>query len=45
MGLAIARAILDAHGGAIEVSSTPGKGTNFRFWVPLVEKEPETVSS
>lgn len=40
MGLAIARAILTAHGGQIEVSSVAGKGTSFRFWVPLVEKEP-----
>jgi two-component system sensor histidine kinase KdpD len=40
MGLAIARAILAAHGGGIEVSSVPGKGASFRFWVPLVEKEP-----
>ena len=40
MGLAITRAILTAHGGEIEVSSVPGKGSSFRFWVPLVEKEP-----
>ena len=40
MGLAITRSILTAHGGAIEASSVPGKGTSFRFWVPLVEKEP-----
>ncbi|MGA2352605.1 MAG: ATP-binding protein [Terracidiphilus sp.] len=40
MGLAIARAILAAHGGGIEVESVPGKGACFRFWVPLVEKEP-----
>jgi len=40
MGLAITRAILAAHGGGIEVSSFPGKGSSFRFWVPLVEKEP-----
>jgi two-component system sensor histidine kinase KdpD len=40
MGLAITRAILIAHGGGIEASSTPGKGASFRFWVPLVEKEP-----
>ncbi|MFZ0743864.1 MAG: ATP-binding protein [Terracidiphilus sp.] len=40
MGLAIARAILQAHGGGIEVSSVTGQGTSFRFWVPLVEKEP-----
>jgi two-component system sensor histidine kinase KdpD len=40
MGLAIVRAILAAHGGEIEVSSIPGQGTSFRFWVPLIEKEP-----
>ena len=40
MGLAIARAILAAHGGAIEASSIPGQGSKFLFWVPLVEKEP-----
>ena len=40
MGLAIARAILAAHGGGIEVSIAPGTGASFRFWVPLVEKEP-----
>lgn len=40
MGLAITRAILAAHGGGIEASSVPGQGARFRFWVPLVEKEP-----
>jgi two-component system sensor histidine kinase KdpD len=40
MGLPITRAILAAHGGQIDVSSQPGQGTTFRFWVPLVEKEP-----
>jgi two-component system sensor histidine kinase KdpD len=44
MGLAITRAILAAHGGAIEASSVPGKGASFRFWVPLVEKEPANAS-
>jgi two-component system sensor histidine kinase KdpD len=39
MGLAITRAILAAHGGAIDVQSSPGKGTKFLFWVPLVEAE------
>ena len=41
MGLAIARAILAAHGGAIEATSIPGQGAAFRFWVPLIEREPE----
>lgn len=40
MGLAIARAILAAHGGRIDVVSHPGQGSAFRFWVPLIEKEP-----
>jgi two-component system sensor histidine kinase KdpD len=40
MGLAITRAILIAHGGGIEASSVPGMGASFRFWVPLVEREP-----
>jgi two-component system sensor histidine kinase KdpD len=40
MGLAITRAILAAHGGGIDVESVPGKGACFRFWIPLVEKEP-----
>jgi two-component system sensor histidine kinase KdpD len=35
MGLAIAKAILTAHGGGIEVRSEPGKGAVFTFWLPL----------
>jgi two-component system sensor histidine kinase KdpD len=45
MGLAITRAILTAHGGGIDVESAPGKGACFRFWVPLVEKEPESLAA
>ncbi|HTX77751.1 MAG TPA: ATP-binding protein [Terracidiphilus sp.] len=44
MGLAITRAILEVHGGGIDVASAPGQGTTFRFWVPLVEREPSSVS-
>ena len=40
MGLAIVRALLIAHGGAIEAASTRKEGTSFRFWVPLVEENP-----
>ncbi|HZB89046.1 MAG TPA: ATP-binding protein [Terracidiphilus sp.] len=39
MGLAIARAIVTAHGGGMEAMSPPGQGTTIRFWVPLREKE------
>ena len=40
MGLAITRAILKAHGGGIEATNVPGGGARFRFWVPLIEREP-----
>jgi len=35
MGLAIAKAILTAHGGGIEVKSERGSGAVFTFWLPL----------
>jgi len=40
MGLAIARAIVRAHGGDLGVESNPEQGSTFRFWVPLVDKDP-----
>jgi two-component system sensor histidine kinase KdpD len=40
MGLAIARAMVQAHGGSIEVASEPGAGACFRFWIPYVDEEP-----
>jgi two-component system, OmpR family, sensor histidine kinase KdpD len=44
MGLAIARAIVRAHGGELDVESSPEHGSTFRFWVPLVEKEPAEIA-
>jgi two-component system, OmpR family, sensor histidine kinase KdpD len=35
MGLAIAKAIVEAHGGTIEVTSQPGQGSVFSFRLPL----------
>ncbi|HEY0035645.1 MAG TPA: ATP-binding protein, partial [Longimicrobium sp.] len=35
LGLAIARGIVEAHGGAIGVESEPGRGTTFHFTLPL----------
>jgi two-component system sensor histidine kinase KdpD len=38
MGLAIVKAILEAHGGGIELASQAGMGTRFTFWLPLQEQ-------
>jgi len=35
MGLAIVKAILDAHGGGVDVISRPSQGAQFTFWLPL----------
>jgi heavy metal sensor kinase len=35
LGLCIARSITEAHGGAIQVESTPGRGSTFKVLIPF----------
>jgi signal transduction histidine kinase len=37
LGLAIARSLVEAHGGRISAESAPGQGTTMRFVLPAVE--------
>ena len=34
LGLAIAKEIVEQHGGGITTDSQPGRGTTFTFWIP-----------
>ncbi len=45
LGLAIAKSIVEAHGGGIDVSSTVGCGTRFRFWLPAASDLETEVSA
>lgn len=44
LGLAISKRIMEAHGGNIEVESTLGKGTVFRFRLPLAGANPNLAT-
>ena len=40
LGLSIVRSIVEAHGGRVTVTSTPGKGSTFTMHIPVAEGEP-----
>ncbi|MCX8024056.1 MAG: HAMP domain-containing histidine kinase [Thermanaerothrix sp.] len=44
LGLTIARDLIYAHGGRIEVESTPGQGSCFKVHLPLQHSDPSTKS-
>ncbi|HEV8123654.1 MAG TPA: HAMP domain-containing sensor histidine kinase [Gemmatimonadales bacterium] len=39
LGLTLVRQTVEAHGGSIRVSDTPGGGATFRLWLPLAGGE------
>ena len=42
LGLSLVDLIMRAHGGRVEVSSTPGEGSTFTLVVPVAEGAHET---
>ncbi len=43
MGLPIAKAIVEAHGGTISVTSQLGRGSVFHFTLPIAQKRAATA--
>lgn len=45
LGLALTKELVELHGGRIAVESTPGEGTTFRVWLPLMPVRVSEASS
>jgi signal transduction histidine kinase len=41
----IVQRIIGDHGGRMEVQSREGKGTTFRAWLPLHERQPRLLEA
>ncbi len=41
IGLAIVRAIAEAHGGRVSVASQPGEGSRFEIVIPIEQQDPD----
>ena len=41
LGLSVVHGIVEGHGGALFANSSPGKGTEFRVYLPATSKQPE----
>jgi signal transduction histidine kinase len=41
IGLTLVKEIVKAHGGKIDIESSPGKGSTFYFYLPINKKQPE----
>jgi signal transduction histidine kinase len=44
LGLSIARDLVTAHGGRLQLESTPGQGSRFTVWLPLDGARPQPRS-
>ncbi len=45
LGLMIVQRIVRAHGGRIDLESHVGRGTTFRLWLPLRERQPRLLEA
>ena len=44
MGLSVVHGIVESHGGMISAESTPGEGTTFRLYFPIIDETAEQVN-
>ena len=40
LGLTVVKALVELHGGQVEIESEPGRGTSVNFWIPGVTEQP-----